>query len=154
MTSATYFCVGYIVFIPWLTSTYCAYAKIVDDQEGGKTTPMAWVLLGISIVHCLALMGCTGVFMSRYTALSILGLFAFIIYMIVQFVIYRRNEYNMPSVWAWINSILLSLVFIGVLAAGVYSPLFSAYTAGSMTLWTAVLIIGLCASVLFYRDEA
>ena len=31
MTDATYFAVGYIIFLPWLTSTYCAYAKIADD---------------------------------------------------------------------------------------------------------------------------
>jgi hypothetical protein len=31
MTDATYFGVGYIIFIPFLTSTYCAYSKIVDD---------------------------------------------------------------------------------------------------------------------------
>lgn len=31
LTDATYFAVGYIIFLPWLTSTYCAYAKIADD---------------------------------------------------------------------------------------------------------------------------
>lgn len=31
MTDATYFGVCYIILIPFVTSTYCAYVKIVDD---------------------------------------------------------------------------------------------------------------------------
>lgn len=155
MTDATYFGVGYVILVPWITSTYCAYAKIVDDQEdGGSTSVTGWVLLGICIAHTVALMGATAIFMSNEAGIAILVFSLFVVYMIAQFIIYKRNEFNMPLVWQIINSILMSVVFIGVLYTGVHFPQFSSYTAVTMTVWTAIIIVGLSAAVLFGRDEA
>jgi hypothetical protein len=58
----------------------------------------------------------------------------------------------MPAVWLWIDGILLAIIFIAILAVGIYFPIFSAYTAISMGIWAGVAIIGFCALVLFARD--
>jgi len=77
-----------------------------------------------------------------------------IAYLIAQYVIFKKNDFNMPAVWSWINGILLGVVFIAILAVGIYFPVFSSYTAITMGVWAGVAIVGLCALVLFARDES
>lgn len=99
LTSATYFCVGYIVFLPWFSSTYCAYLKIQDDVADNILTLTGKILLGIAIFHTLALLVCVKMFMSLILGILILVVFIFATYLIVLYFVYKKNDYTLPTVW-------------------------------------------------------
>lgn len=108
----------------------------------------------IAIIHTVGLMVSCAIFMSNALGITILVVTLLVAFLIVQFIIFKKNDFNMPAVWIWIDGVLLSIVFIGILAVGIYFPIFSAYTAISMGIWAGVAIVGLCALVLFARDES
>lgn len=115
---------------------------------------MAWFVSAISLFHIILLLVCIKIFMRLETGIALLAIIILAAYLFSQLIIYRRYKYSMPMGWWIADIVIVCIVFLAVLFIGIYFPMFSAYTACTMSLWCIIIILFVTANILFARDEA
>jgi hypothetical protein len=113
--SATYFFIFFFVLVPFVSSSYNAYKKYIDDRDAHIKVQESGVfilLATIALLHAIGIIVCTGLMLESNTAWGLCFFTIFLSYTFIAFSIYRNRDYTWPNALKIINGILYGGIFI------------------------------------------
>jgi len=148
--TAENFVLWYVLIVPLISAATGMVFKFLDQDQG--LTRVFWGLLVITVLHCLGVISVLFMFMPTSSAIGVLVACVAIIYLVLQYSLYRKNGYYMTRTWRRINFVLMTIVIFASLVASFANAEMSIFAGFSMTCAVASVVVLLLLLARLYTD--